>query len=132
MKDIFLILVSTGEDRKIKIWSLDSNILSPCLENVSLEHSSSVFSLCKSKNEKMFFSGSYGEIKIWSTEDFSLMNTLYGHKDYVTHMEMFAFPPCLDIPIILIILFKKSQVLLFLVHLIKLLNCGILKKMNVI
>jgi WD40 repeat protein len=58
------------------------------LELDSLEHSSSVFSLCKDNGGKKFFSGSYGEIKIWSAEDFNLINTLYGHQDYITHMEI--------------------------------------------
>ena len=84
-------LLSAGEDRKIKVWSLDSmNLLAP-FELDDLKHDSSVFSLCKYTKDKKdikFFSGSYGEIKIWSTDDFNLINTLYGHKEYITHMEI--------------------------------------------
>ena len=81
-------LLSAGEDRKIKIWSLDYKSLFTRIEIDSLEHTSSVFSLCKQNNGKKFFSGSYGEIKIWSSEDFNLINILYGHKDYISHMEI--------------------------------------------
>ena len=81
-------LLSAGEDRKINIWSLSQMNLFEHIEKYSLEHTSSVFSLCKEKNGKKFFSGSYGEIKIWSSEDFSLINTLYGHKGYISHMEI--------------------------------------------
>ena len=84
-------LISAGEDRKIKIWSLDPmNLLVP-LELDDLKHDSSVFSLCKytiGNKDIKFFSGSYGEIKIWSAEDFNLINTFYGHKEYITHMEI--------------------------------------------
>ena len=81
-------LLSAGEDKKIKIWSLfPMNLFEP-IEVDSLEHNSSVFSLCKQNNGKKFFSGSYGEIKIWSSEDFNLINTLYGHSNYVSHMEI--------------------------------------------
>ena len=81
-------LLSAGEDRKIKMWSLDPKTIFTRIEIDTLEHSSSVFSLCKQNNGKRFFSGSYGEIKIWSTEDFNLINTIYGHKDYISHMEI--------------------------------------------
>ena len=81
-------LLSAGEDRKINIWSLNPMNLFAHIELDSLEHTSSVFSLCIQKNGKKFFSGSYGEIKIWSSEDFNLINTLYGHKGYISHMEI--------------------------------------------
>ena len=81
-------LLSAGEDRKINIWSLNPMNLFAHIELESLEHSSSVFSLCKENKGKKFFSGSYGEIKIWSSEDFNLINTLYGHKGYISHMEI--------------------------------------------
>ena len=81
-------LVSAGEDRKIKLWSLNPKNFFINIELDDLKHDSSVFSLCKDNLGKKFFSGSYGEIKIWSSEDFNLINILYGHKDYVTHMEM--------------------------------------------
>ena len=81
-------LLSAGEDRKIKVWSLDPmNLLTP-LEIYDLQHDSSVFSLCNDHNKLKFFSGSYAEIKIWSSEDFNLINTIYGHKSYITHMEL--------------------------------------------
>ena len=81
-------LLSAGEDRKIKIWSLDHMNLFTQIELDDLQHDSSVFSLCNYDKLKKFFSGSYGEIKIWSSEDFNLINTLYGHKSYITHMEI--------------------------------------------
>ena len=81
-------LLSAGEDRKINIWSLNPMNLFAHINLDSLEHTSSVFSLCIQKNGNKFFSGSYGEIKIWSTEDFNLINTLYGHKGYISHMEI--------------------------------------------
>ena len=81
-------LVSTGEDRKIKLWSLNPKNFFVNIELDDLKHDSSVFSLCKDNLGKKFFSGSYGEIKIWSVENFNLINILYGHKDYVTHMEI--------------------------------------------
>ena len=81
-------LLSAGEDRKIKIWSLDSMNFLAGLEIDDVCHDSPVFSLCLDSTKKKFFSGSYGEIKIWSTEDFNLINTLYGHNDYITHLEI--------------------------------------------
>ena len=81
-------LLSAGEDRKINIWSLNPMDLFKHIELDNLEHTSSVFSLCKQNEGKKFFSGSYGEIKIWSSEDFNLINTLYGHKGYISHMEI--------------------------------------------
>ena len=81
-------LVSAGEDRKIKLWSLNQKNFFVNIELDDLKHDSSVFSLCKDNLGKKFFSGSYGEIKIWSAENFNLINILYGHKDYVTHMEI--------------------------------------------
>ena len=81
-------LLSAGEDRKIKVWSLDRMNLLTSLELDDLQHDSSVFSLCNDKIKARFFSGSYGEIKIWSSIDFNLINTIYGHKSYITHMEI--------------------------------------------
>ena len=81
-------LLSAGEDRKIKIWSLNPKSFFKNIEIDDIVHESSVFSLCKDNSGKKFFSGSYGEIKIWSCEDFNLINTLYGHKDYISHMEI--------------------------------------------
>ena len=81
-------LLSAGEDRKINLWSLYPMNLFEKIELESLEHTSSVFSLCKHNSGKKFFSGSYGEIKIWSSEDFNLINILYGHKEYISHMEI--------------------------------------------
>ena len=81
-------LLSAGEDKKIKIWSLNPMRLLNPIETYSLEHETSVFCLCKQNNGNKFFSGAYGEIKIWSTLDFSLINILYGHKDFVSHMEI--------------------------------------------
>ena len=81
-------LLSAGEDRKINIWSLNPIDRFAHIELNSLEHTSSVFSLCKQNEGKKFFSGSYGEIKIWSSEDFNLINTLYGHKGYISHLEI--------------------------------------------
>mgnify|MGYP002624740691 CR=1 FL=1 len=81
-------LLSAGEDKKIKIWSLNPMRLLNPIETYSLGHETSVFCLCKENNGKRFFSGAYGEIKIWSTLDFSLINILYGHKDFVSHLEI--------------------------------------------
>ena len=81
-------LLSAGEDRQIKIWSLNPQNLLTRIEIDDLCHDSSIFSLCIDNLGKKFFSGSYGEIKIWSCENFNLINTLYGHKDYITHMKM--------------------------------------------
>ena len=81
-------LLSAGDDRKIKIWTLDPMNLFKKIEIDDLGHDSPVFSLCQDRFKKKFFSGSYGEIKIWSSEDFNLINTLYGHKDYVSHLEI--------------------------------------------
>ena len=81
-------LLTAGEDRKIKIWSLSPMTLFSSYEIDRLNHTSSVFSLCKENSGKKFFSGSYCEIKIWSCEDFNFINILYGHKDYISHMEI--------------------------------------------
>lgn len=82
-------LLSGGEDKKIKIWSLDKMNLFTRIDIDTLTHNSSIFSLCKQDQGKKFFSGSFGEIKIWSKEDFNLIYTLLGHNDYITHMEVF-------------------------------------------
>ena len=78
-------LLSSGEDKKIKVWSLNNY---KQIINEDLVHNSSIFSLCKTNDEKKFFSGSYGEIKIWNSADFKLINTLYGHSDYICYLKV--------------------------------------------
>ena len=73
------------------------------------------FLYVKEKNGKKFFSGSHGEIKIWSSEDFSLINTLYGHKGYIYHMAIIQK----KIAPLKIIYIKITFVLLYMIIILK-------------
>lgn len=78
-------IVSCSEDKRIIIWDVHRNSK---VHEIQKAHNSAVYSLCKLKNKKKFASGSFGEIKIWSSETFEELTTLRGHMDYVVNMKI--------------------------------------------
>ena len=79
------LLVSCSEDKRIIIWDVDRN---EKMKEIEKAHNSAVYSLCKLKHKKQFVSGSFAEIKVWSSETFEPIGILKGHMDYVVNMKM--------------------------------------------
>ena len=86
-------LASCGEDRKIIIWDLMSG---KKFKEIFPAHNSVIYSLCKEKKTKKFYSGSYCEIKIWSKTTFENLFTLKGHSDYITILKFIEGPDQTD------------------------------------
>ena len=82
------LLASCSEDKNIIIWDLYENNIYKKIE----AHKSAIYSLCKQRHKKRFFSGSFSEIKIWSKETFENIGTLLGHTDYIIHLKILTVP----------------------------------------
>ena len=86
-------LASCGEDKKIIIWDLNSG---QKFKEIYPAHNSIIYSLCKEKKTKKFYSGSYCEIKIWSKVTFENLYILKGHSDYITLLKFIEGPNQID------------------------------------
>ena len=81
-------LVSCSEDKNIIIWNLKENNIYKIIN----AHKSAIYSLCKQKHKKRFFSGSFSEIKIWSKDTFENIGKLNGHTDYIIYLKILTVP----------------------------------------
>ncbi len=82
-------MASCSEDKKIIIWNLNTGEKK---FEINKAHMHCIYSLCKlPKRYEQFVSGGFGEMKIWSTQDYHLVKTVKGHNDYITNIKILKY-----------------------------------------